>query len=171
MTKVFSCEPLTHEEMTHAAWVGINRRLDSIKRNRTEKTALGNDSLWDVDVESAATELLVAKNLGLYWNCLAAEPHKLDGDVGNVEVRHTQYYSGHLVVSHEEKDDSPFVLVVGKYPRYEIRGWLFGKAAKQKAFWRDRHTAKTAKKPAYFVPQEHLISFDVLQQQYHYKYK
>lgn len=142
--------PLSAIEMYQAGCAGMMRRLEAIKKGRGGTFCTATP--WDMDIEAAGAEMVVAKWLGRYWHALADDPTVLEGDVGRYQIRHTKHDNGCLVLQPKDPDQAIFVLVVGAYPTYTIRGWIEGEAGKQKQFWRDN-----VPHPAYFVPQDALL--------------
>lgn len=142
----------TDAEVMEAAFGGSFRRLVAIKLGRVHRHAYdGADAggTWTMDIEAFGAEMLVARYFGKYhgWQ----EETDEDGDVGVIQVRHTLRRDGCLIVHPDDRDEAPFVLVVGSMPYQQIIGGIFGSRAKAKEWWRD-----DVRNPAYFVPQEAL---------------
>lgn len=108
--------------------------------------------VWDVAIESCGSEFAVARYTGLFWHSLSKYPHSLPGDVGHLQVRHTQHEDGHMIVHDRDKDHDPFILVTGSIPKLTLRGWLYGKDCKKPEYYR----TEGVRHPAYFVPQSEL---------------
>jgi hypothetical protein len=80
----------------------------------------------------------------------------LEGDlIPGLQIRHTTYRSGRLIVHPYEPDHFRFVLVRGLPPTLELVGWIMGADAKQRRYWRDDVPI-----PAYFVPAAELAPLD-----------
>lgn len=100
------------------------------KWNRRQAHTLG------VEIDSCGAEAFAAEVCCLTWE----DSHVPDkaGDIGEgMQVRHTVYESGHLIV-HRKEDDNPehvFFLVIGRFPRYRLAGWLFGWEAQSHEEW------------------------------------
>jgi len=133
-------------EMMCAAQVGTLRRVRALARNRGEPYGTPRCP-WDADIEGAAAELLVARELGRYWHP-ALDPDRKVGDVAGVDVRHTRLDGGALILHDEDIDDRPYVLVTGSLPLLTIRGHLHAETGKDRRWWRT-----DTGRPAYFVPQ------------------
>jgi hypothetical protein len=106
---------------------------------------------WADGIHGAMAEVSLAKALNRAWT-----PGGMDistGDVGyKLEVRATEYLSGHLLIYHKDKDESVFVLMVGHYPQFRDNPrCILGKEAKQDKFWR-----ADADPPCWWVPQSEL---------------
>ena len=151
---------LTHSEMFAAAVGGIMRRMTALKGHYAAPHGDPKDSLWDIDIEGCAAELLVAKALNRYWWGSAVDSFKqVPGDVGRGQVRHTRFPNGRLVLHDSDPDDVPFVLVVGEYPHQRIAGWMVGKDGKRPEYW-DTHVDR----PCYMVPQSELQPIALLEE-------
>lgn len=139
-------------EVMEAAYGGAFRRLTAIKRGRVHRHAYdGEDAggTWTMDIEAFGAEMLVARHMGRYhgWQ----EETDEDGDVGPIQVRHTLRTGGCLIVHPDDRDEAPFVLVVGAMPFQQIIGGIYGHRAKQEQFWK-----ADVRNPAFFVPQSAL---------------
>lgn len=142
---------LTPGECRSAAYVGVNRRLDSMAWGRPEvHGAVAGGDYWTVDVEAAAAELAVAKVLNVHWTGLDG-PDKDTGDVAGAQVRHTRRMDGSLICHPRDDDADRFVLVIGAMPDFRIAGWMWGREAKDQRFWRTN-----VPRPAFFVPSGEL---------------
>lgn len=142
---------LSPGECRAAAYVGINRRLDSMRNQRQEVhgAAAGGD-YWTIDVEAAGAELALAKALGVHWTGLDG-PDKDVGDVAGAQVRHSRRPDASLILHERDADGDRFVLVTGALPEMTVRGWLHGRDGKRPEFWRTN-----VPRPAYFVPASEL---------------
>lgn len=150
---------LTKSETFHAASAGIQRRIEGIfSKTRSDKHGLKGLG-WDIDVEGVAAEMAAAKALYLAYTFvleISDDPAALEGDIApGIEVRATTHRNGCLIIHPEDKDDSKFILVTGQIPNFKVVGWLQGKEAKQDQWWRT-----DTGRPAYFVPQTALYSFN-----------
>jgi hypothetical protein len=133
------------------------------KRNNSQRNAHRGDgvvmaSSIYADVIGAEGELAVSKGLGLPWDgewlpIESWDTWKLDGhDVGQIEVRSTKHASGRLILHPNDKDFSPYVLVIStNSPEFRLAGWCFGNEGKKSSYWRTN-----VPKPCYMVPQERL---------------
>lgn len=139
---------LTKYESYVAGIVGVSRLVNSYDLDKTSKFVHG----WDVDIEAACAEMVVAKYFGIYWDGSVNTWKR--PDVGSIQVRYTHYEDGSLIVRPPDSDDENFVLVTGKTPRYFIRGWIRGKDAKDSRFWRNKSGKIVG--AAWFVPQDAL---------------
>lgn len=140
---------LDGSEVFHAATIGVMRRLAAMKKRRPEKFGERPKNPWEMDIEAAIAEMLVAKALGQYWHAFYGSTKAAHSDVGPYQVRHTPYENGCLIVKPRDPDGVYF-LVTGSYPNMTIRGWKHGEDAKHERYFRD------GDKPAFFVPQNEL---------------
>lgn len=148
---------LTWQEQLFAAQAGVMRRLSALARNRPEPYQTPKGDAWGNDIESSGAEAAVAKALGRYWLAVLQNPQDAKGDVSGVEVRSTPRMDGRLIVHDRDKDDSPYVLVRGRFPNYQVVGWMLGRDAKQEKYKRNGDG-----RPAYFVPDVDLRPMDEL---------
>lgn len=146
---------LTWSEVLIAAQAGSMRRVYALRNSVGAAHNGGPADPWDADIEGAAAELAVCKALGVFWSGLeVAGSDKRVGipDAGGVQVRSTRRLSGSLILHDGDADDDAFVLVVGRVPRLDIKGWIYGRDGKRADFWR----SESVRCPAYFVPQSAL---------------
>lgn len=137
------------DEYEYAVYIGFKRQLLHLaRRTRQRHGAVLNPYQ---DEEAACAECAVAAYYDLPWHDRAAgaEPY----DCGFLQVRHTRWDTGQLLVYPDEKDDDPFILVTGAEGIYYLRGWLPGAEAKDPRWWgtlcREGH-------PCFHVPQAEL---------------
>lgn len=91
-----------------------------------------NDHSIDKEVEAIGAEMACARALGLTW----VDHNKPDpeGDLGpGIQVRHTRYRTGKLLLHKSDSDDHVFYLVTGNYPNFTIAGWITGERGKRMA--------------------------------------
>jgi hypothetical protein len=147
---------LTKGETLYAVMVGGARQSAAARQGRRNDAAL-RAADWQCHIEGALGELVVAKALGRYW-APNVGGYDYGADVGRFEVRATSKPDGPLIVRDRDSDAAAYVLVTGTPPCLEIRGWLYGREAKQ-----DRYRAAPAgRPPAYFVPPGELHPFETL---------
>ena len=144
---------LTWFELELAAYVGMRRRLYSMREGRVERfqaeSNAGWGDGWGRDIEGAAAEMAYAKARNRYWGGhidTFREP-----DVAKVEIKHTVRPDGCLIVQPEEPPETLLVLVTGRLPVLTIRGAMLASYAKRPEWFR-----QNVPKPAYFVPQSAL---------------
>jgi hypothetical protein len=109
-------------------------------------------------VRGCLGELAVAKALGRYWDPVRDRVHA--GDVGSLEIRHTDHLTGRLLLHPEDGDDAAYILVCGEPPVLRIPGWIFGRDGK-----RDEYLSQPdpSRAPAYWVPQSALRPLETLE--------
>ena len=77
------------------------------------------------DAEAIGAEIVVARHLGLIDFRPSIDTFKNSADVGaRIEVKHTAWNDGHLIVKPSDRDTDYAVLVTGESPNYTIVGWL-----------------------------------------------
>jgi len=82
-------------------------------------------------VTGAIGELVIAKNLGVYWcpRCSSLD-HDI-GDVAGYQVRATARMPGELRIRDNDRGDDVFVLVAGEPPVLTIAGWMTANEARE----------------------------------------
>ena len=147
---------LTYPEAITAALVGVMRNLSCVYKGK--KGRVPDDKLWQVHVEGAMGEAVVAKALRTY-NPMTVDTFKDGGDVGErVQVRTRSQHHYDLIVRDNDRDDDVFVLVTGTCPDYQVHGWCYGKDAKKDRYLKDYG----GHGEAWFVPQESLAPLPAL---------
>ena len=91
------------------------------------------------DAEAIGAEMVVARYLGIANFEPTLNTFKREADVGyRIEVKHTSWRDGHLIVKPSDRDHDIAVLVVGESPNYSIIGWLPVDVAKTARFKSDQ---------------------------------
>ena len=91
------------------------------------------------DAEAIGAEMVVARYLGIADFEPTLNTFKNSADVGSrIEVKHTSWLDGHLIVKPSDRDRDLAVLVVGESPNYTIIGWLPVSMAKSARFKSDQ---------------------------------
>lgn len=137
---------LSPYEIDMAANVGLRRQLEALRSGLKDCHGFEGDG-WGVHIEGAMGEMAFAKASGMFWDG-SVNTFRIQGDVGRVEVRTRSQHQYELIVRDNDKDDSYYVLVTGKYGEYQIRGYIVGAKAK-KPRWSRTHGNRPA---AFFVP-------------------
>jgi len=146
MTKVI----LDGSEMLLAANAGIMRHIENIKRGVQPSYGAGDKNDWQLDIEGAMGEFVLAKHLGVFWYGKG----KMRGDdAGHFQVRTSQRIDADLILHPRDEDEKTYWLITGVNGTYEIRGYLKAKDGKKQKWWRD----PVGGRPAFFVPQSELI--------------
>ncbi|CAB4180216.1 hypothetical protein UFOVP1662_11 [uncultured Caudovirales phage] len=94
------------------------------------------------DAEAIGAEMVVARYLGIkdFEPTLNTFKNSPDVEAGQyrVEVKHTSWRDGHLIVKPSDRDIDIAVLVVGESPTYTIIGWIPVAIAKSPRFKSDQ---------------------------------
>src|SRR4029453_15200055 len=144
---------LTFLEVGQAAYVGVQRHLRSLAKNRRQANGLMQEHTepWSIDIEGAAAELAVARTVNQFWS--ASSEAFGPADVGGrIQVRWADSDAKRLIVHESDPDDHVFVFVVGRAPCYRVMGWIIGKDAKRPEWF----GTPNSRPPCYWVPIEHL---------------
>jgi len=140
---------LTYAEIFQAANAGVMRRIQRLKSGYALPYGLKSGTEWQLFIEGALAECALAKFLGKYWEGCG----EINGiDVLDVEARSTKHENGRLIIHDADKDDLKYYLLTGEEGKYIVRGWMYGKDAKQEKYL----DSPAGRKPAYFVPQADL---------------
>ena len=151
---------LTPEEMAEAMLIGTLRQAVNLLLgypDRTDRT--GRRPGWwgslQVNVAGAIAEKAVARYHQAPWVPLRPPGHYKDTpDVAGLEVRHTKYATGHLVLAEGvDPPDRLYALVTGTPPEVRYHGWIGGTEARRDE-WLDPATRAPRRK--WWVPQDAL---------------
>ena len=96
------------------------------------------------DAEAIGAEMVVARFLGYKDFKATVNSFKNAPDVAanvGIEVKHTAWHDGHLIVKPSDRDSDIAVLVTGSSPNYTLVGWLSVAVAKTKRFKSDRDSS------------------------------
>ena len=144
---------LTYAELLVSYLVAGQRQTMNMKRSINAKhgapEGAGGEELH---ILAAQGEMAVAKALNLFWSGTVGEYGAIDVG-GAVEVRTRSQQWHELIIHEDDRDDVPFVLVLGgNAPLMFLAGWIWGREGKQPKFWKDPAKGR----PAYFVPRSGL---------------
>jgi hypothetical protein len=109
----------------------------------------GTKTTWDEDINGAIGEYIASIGLEKEWN-LPGGVGQSDL-VGGIEVRTVMSEDRRLLIKPKDKDDSPYVLVIGtnNHLVWRITGYLHGRDGKKAIF-------KDYLLPIYLVDQAYL---------------
>lgn len=141
---------LTPYEIDMAAAVGVRRMVSAVSKSLADKHGYSGDG-WGIHIEGAMGELAVAKALNLYWDGSVDTFRRADISP-NIHVKTRSNPDYDLIVRMSDPNEGVFVLVTGRCPVYEVRGWTTGKDAKRDEFLQ----TYGGREAAYFVPQARL---------------
>jgi hypothetical protein len=118
---------LNYEEQVAAAKTGFLRETYyETNPNFHDQSMRGNlhEAVYR-HAEAAGSELAAAKYFDIPNFKLTINTFKKVADVGNrIEIKHTIWKEGHLIIRERDRNDDLAVLVTGKSPNYFIVGWL-----------------------------------------------
>ena len=145
---------LSPAEIQMASFVGCQRTVQCLQNGSKHRYGAKDTETWQMTIEGALAECALAKHLGLFWS--KGTPGATD--VGPHDVRQTHDHSYSLIIHPTDDDNRRFYLVTGILGKYVVRGYMYGRDAKRKEWWRDP-TGKN--RWAYFVPQSALIDDNI----------
>jgi len=148
-------------ELMQIGMAGVMRRISAIQKQRSPQHGIRPDAEWQADIEGILGEYALAKYLNRFWSPIVGRLDTDMGDVHGFQVRATPWRNGCLIINKKDPDDDVFILVTGENTtgkRWTLRGWLYGRDAKNERFW----TAKQKDRYAYFVPQDQLQPLETM---------
>jgi hypothetical protein len=108
--------------------------------------------------EAAGAEIAVAEWLGITGFNPSVNSFKTEADVGaGIEVKHTFYLSGALILqeSQKQRPNDVCILVIGKSPVYKLIGWMPASMALVEKY-------KHPRQASYWIPQQYLFEMKYL---------
>ena len=109
------CEQAAAARNARSTSLGLPNKIESLGRSiEHERQSLG-------------AEIAAARAFGLQWSEKQTISEDRLGDiVPGLQVRHTAYNTGALILRAQDNPEHDFVLVTGKYPTFTVRGWITG---------------------------------------------
>lgn len=147
---------LTVEQVSLAVETG--RARSAMQRSTGRRDGKVIASGVDADEQGCLAELAVATALGMPWDGKFFQNEEWEQwrtsghDVGPLEIRSTKHRTGRLILHDDDRDDSPFVLVLADSPRFKLAGWVYGRDGKKESNWEDVGYGR----PCYYVKQSRL---------------
>jgi len=136
----------------------INGRPDH--SSRYDKSLSFHEYVCQI-AESICAEMVVARYFGNDNFEPTINTFKTQADVGSrLEVKWTKYDAGALIISETDRNSDIAVLVTGKSPVYEIKGWIPVSIAKDRRW-------KRSEKPSFWVEQYNLHPIENLKRSSH----
>lgn len=115
---------ITRDDEFQAASVAFRRAFENPEKVDRSFQKLNLHDGIARDAESIGGEIAVAKYFGIKDFEPTCGTFKMHADVAyNIEVKHTKYESGCLILTERDRADDIAVLVVGRSPNYYIAGW------------------------------------------------
>ena len=153
---------LTEDQYAKAEEIGRQRQQAALDKKRPSAHGYDESAPLKVHIQGASAELGVSLITGKEWHAYLEDlgGERKPPDVGDgLQVRSTDYRSGHLLVHPSDNDQDVFILVVVSGRNLEIKGWMTGGEAKDEKYWGDKFRNG---RPAYWVPQRDLKPFKSL---------
>ena len=152
---------LTPAELSIGSTVGLQRQLKCLQNSRSGKSLKdyekywgdpGAKGLWGNSIEGALGEFALAKYLGVYPTGISGYDST---DVGeHYEVRTRPHPLDNLFLKKRDKKDKYYVLVIGSYGVYELKGWISAPEVFIHEEWYHNNDGRTSM--SYWVPDEEL---------------
>jgi len=125
---------LTRDEEFEAASIAFRREFESPEKvDRSVQKVNIHESIAR-NAEAIGAEISVAKYFGLKDFEPTVNGFKLHADLGaNIEVKHTKWKDGNLILTSRDRDSDIAILVTGASPEYFICGWTYVRTARRPA--------------------------------------
>ena len=148
---------LTQDEMEHAAFSGMKRKITSIFGHYKDTTDQPTEEYlsFDYDIYGAAAEMAFAKSINKYWNGCSQLSKT---DVDKFQVRITLHPKGRLIL--RSKDNPEHIFIHTKrisFDEIEIIGYIKAVNGMKPEYLID--PSKKNRPPAWFVPDSILLPF------------
>ena len=155
---------VSYDEMLKSLYVAIERIKAIDGRpdhsSRYDKSLSFHEYVCQI-AESICAEMVVARYFGNDKFEPTINTFKTQADVGSrLEVKWTKYDAGALIISESDRNSDIAVLVTGKSPVYEIKGWIPVSIAKDRRW-------KRSEKPSFWVEQYNLHPIENLKRSSH----
>lgn len=132
------------------------RQYQALKMGKREAHGYKGNDGWQIQIEGALGEIAVAKFLNIYWDS-SVNTWKTE-DLKGIQVRTRSEHHYDLIIRKDDSEESLYILVTGRYGKYNIRGWMEGSKCKDPQ-WIQTYAHR---EPAFFVPQKVLNPMDNL---------
>jgi hypothetical protein len=154
---------LNESQYQQALDIARRRQEAALKKNRPSAHGYDESDPLKVHLQGSVAELAISLITGEPWHGyleVLSEGAKKPPDVGaNLQVRSTDYPTGHLIVHPGDSDQDLFILAIVRGRNITLKGWLPGYEAKQPKYWGDKFRNR---RPAYFIPQNDLRPCEAL---------
>jgi hypothetical protein len=144
---------LSDEELMLFGTIGAQRAAKCISRKAQAKEGAEDAGDWQMVIEGVLGEGAAAKHYKTYITAMGGYGYI---DIGGMyEVRVSKDHAQELRIKPEDKNHLPYIYLTGVNGKYVIRGWIHGKDAKRKEWFRDY---KRPGHKVYWVPHSKLRS-------------
>jgi hypothetical protein len=146
---------LTSSELMLAGVIGSARHTASLQRGREDQHGYAGQDPWQIHIEGAAGEIAFCKAFGIYWPA-SVNTFKRADVPPDIQIKTRSKASYDLIVRRNDDPDYRYVLVTGTAPAYQLRGWIWGREARQDEFLAE-HGGREA---AWFIPPDRLMTLE-----------
>ena len=147
---------ISRDDEFTAGSVAFRRALENADKVDRSFQKLGLHEGIARDADSIGAEIAVAHYFGIKDFEPTCGTFKNLADVASfIEVKHTKWVDGHLIIKESDRNTDIAVLVTGTSPAYFICGWIPVAVAKKDRF-------KHAKSDSWWVSQINLQPIDTL---------
>lgn len=143
---------LTEEEIEIAKDAGVRRQKNAVVKNIMDAHGFSGDGLR-IHQQGCIAEYATAKWLNVDWVDFSVDFKELTYDVGEFQIRSTDFKYGRLLLHHDDPDDQIFILVrIDRMPTIDLVGWIIGKHGKREVWWDEL----LKNRPCFIVPNREL---------------
>jgi hypothetical protein len=149
---------LEPSEVLMASDVGRMRQISAIQKHLPQRHGASEENTWQIHIEGAIGELVVAKLLGVHWNG-SINTFKRGADVGRFQIRTRSSHAFDLIVRPNDDFTAIWILVTGFGFLYRVRGWCPGGEVKERGTLEDKGNRQA---PAWWVKANRLEPIETL---------
>jgi hypothetical protein len=130
---------LTKDDELECASVAFRRTFETPEKVDQSFEKLNTFDDIARNSEAIGAEMAAAKLFGYKEWSPSVNTFKREADIGSrIEIKHTKWESGHLIIKPSDRNEDIAVLVTGKSPTYLIIGWIPVAMAKQNRYKHDK---------------------------------
>ena len=125
---------LTPELTLIGIGIGLLRQRNGQTRGANHREGFRGDP-WENHIEGACAEIAAYLAINYFWSPSVYKTKEEGGDGGPYEVRRRSKPDHDLNFRPGDPVDRPYILVIGRMPRFRVVGWAWGYEIKQPQYW------------------------------------
>jgi hypothetical protein len=130
---------LTKDDELQCASVAFRRTFETPEKVDQSFEKLNTFDDIARNSEAIGAEMAVAKLFGYKDWQPSVNTFKREADIGSkIEIKHTKWESGHLIIKPSDRNEDIAVLVTGKSPAFLVIGWIPVAMAKKPRYKHDK---------------------------------
>lgn len=130
---------LTKDDELECASVAFRRTFETPEKVDQSFEKLNTFDDIARNSEAIGAEMAAAKLFGFKDWSPSVNTFKREADIGSrIEIKHTKWESGHLIIKPSDRDEDIAVLVTGKSPTFFVVGWIPVAMAKKPKYKHDK---------------------------------